>query len=140
MIYVDTSVIVALMTVEPKTPSVTTWFAELCEIPIASDWLLTEFHSAISMKLRTGQLKKQHAKRIREEFEIMVDGGLRLIPVSRTAFALAAKMVQQTQTGLRAGDSLHLAVALEVGATYMATLDEILAVNCRQHGMNLVSL
>lgn len=138
MVYVDTSVIVALMTVEPKTPAVTAWFAGLSETPIAGDWMLTEFHSAISLKLRTGQLKEPQAKRVREEFELLAAGGLRLAPVSRAAFTLAAEMVQQATTGLRAGDSLHLAVALELGATFMATLDEILAANSRQSGMAMI--
>ena len=47
MIYVDTSVIVALLTTEPKTQAVTAWFAELRDVPICADWLLTEFHSTL---------------------------------------------------------------------------------------------
>lgn len=46
MVYVDTSVIVALLTVEPKTHEVTTWFSGLHGTPVCADWLLTEFHSA----------------------------------------------------------------------------------------------
>ena len=138
MIYVDTSVIVALLTVEPKTPAVTAWFTELSESPVAGDWLQTEFHSAISLKRRTGQLKETQAKRVRKEFELLAAGGLRLVPVSREAFRQAAGMVEKATTGLRAGDSLHLAVALESGATVMATLDEILATNARQSGMALL--
>lgn len=33
MIYVDTSVLVALLTVEPKTREVTAWYAGLREVP-----------------------------------------------------------------------------------------------------------
>ena len=82
----DTSVIVALLTVEPKTLQVTAWFAALSETPICADWLLTEFASAISIKLHTGQLSEANAKRVREEFARLTDGGVRLAPVSRTAF------------------------------------------------------
>ena len=138
MNYIDTSVIVALLTVEPKTQEVTAWFAGLRDTPTCSDWLLTEFHSAISIKLRTGQITEANAKRVRKEFELLADGGLRIVPIGRAAFRQAAKMAQQHTHGLRAGDSLHLAVALELDATHMATLDTTLAANAKRSGMVLI--
>jgi len=138
MIYIDTSVIVALLAVEPKTQEVTAWFAGLRDTPTCADWLLTEFHSAISIKLRTGQITEANAKRVRKEFELLADGGLRIVPISRAAFRQAAKMAQQHTHGLRAGDSLHLAVAMELDATHMATLDGTLAANAKRSGMVLI--
>jgi predicted nucleic acid-binding protein len=138
MVYVDTSVVVALLTVEPKTQNVAAWYAELQEVPITSDWLLTEFSSAISIKQRTGQLSEANAKRVDKEFKLLMAGGLRLAPVSRGAFSQAAEMVKPYQQGLRAGDSLHLAVALELGASHMATLDGTLAENAKRKGLELI--
>ena len=138
MVYVDTSVIVPLLTTEQKTQAVTAWFAGLGDTPTCSDWLLTEFYSALSIKLRTGQINEPGEKKVRKEFEVLVDGGLRIVPVSRDAFKHAAKMVQQYEHGLRAGDSLHLAVALELEASHMATLDGTLAANAKRNGMLLV--
>jgi len=138
MIYVDTSVIVALLTVEPKTQEVTSWYAGLRDTPTCSDWLLTEFSSALSIKLRTGQINEASAKRVRKEFALLVEGGLRIVPVSRGAFVLAAEMVRLHGHGLRAGDSLHLAVALELGASHMGTLDVTLAANAKRNGMKLI--
>lgn len=140
MIYVDTSVIVALLTVEPRTQGVTAWYAGLRDTPTCSDWLLTEFSSALSIKLRTGQIGVANAKRVRKEFALMAEGGLRIVPVSRNAFGRAAEMAKLHDHGLRAGDSLHLAVALELGASHMATLDGILASNAKRHGMKLIKL
>lgn len=138
MIYVDTSVIVPLLTTEPKTEAVTAWFAGMRDTPICSDWLLTEFSSAISIKLRTGQITEANTKRVRKEFELLVDGGLKIVPVSRDAFRQASKMAQHHQHGLRSGDSLHLAVALELGASHMSTLDTTLAANAKRNGMELI--
>lgn len=138
MIYVDTSVIVALLTVESTTQGVTAWYAGLDETPACSDWLLTEFSSALSIKLRTGQINETNAKRVRKEFELLAEGGLRIVPVSRDAFRRAAEMVRLHDHGLRAGDSLHLAVALELGASHMATLDGTLAANAKRLGMKLI--
>jgi len=138
MIYVDTSVIVALLTVEPGTQDVTTWYADLRDTPTSSDWLLTEFSSALSIKLRTGQINEANAKRVRKEFEILVVGGLRIVPISRKAFGRAAELVKPHVRGLRAGDSLHLAIALEMGASYIATLDKVLAANAKRSGIKLI--
>ena len=138
MLYLDTSVVVALLSVEPKTPDVTAWYASLQDTPICADWLLTEFSSAISIKLRTGQLSETHAKRVHKEFDSFAAGGLRLVPVTRASFRQAAEMVKQHQFSLRAGDALHLAVALEMGASHMATLDETLAKNAKRKGLALV--
>lgn len=138
MIYVDTSVIVALLTVEPRTQDMTAWYTGLGETPTCSDWLLTEFSSALSIKLRTGQISEANAKRVRKEFELLTEGGLRIVPVSRSAFRRAAEMTGLHDHGLRAGDSLHLAVALELGACHMATLDRTLAANAKRNGMELV--
>jgi predicted nucleic acid-binding protein len=138
MVYVDTSVIVALLTVEPKTQDVTAWYAGLREMPYCADWLLTEFSSAISIKLRAGQLTESHAKQVRKEFNLLAADGLRVVPVSRAAFKRGADMVQQHRHGLRAGDSLHLAVALELGTSHMATLDGMLAENAERRGLKRI--
>ena len=140
MIYVDTSVIVPLLVSEPKTQAVTTWFAGLRDTPTCADWLLTEFHSALSIKLRTGQISETNAKRVRKEFDLLTEGGLRIVPVSRNVFRHAAQMVQKHGYGLRSGDSLHLAVALELAASQMATLDTTLAANAKRNGIELIKL
>jgi len=136
--YVDTSVVVALLVNEPKTPEVVSWYAGLREIPTAADWLLTEFSSAVSMKVRTGHLSEANAKLVRKEFDQFVAGGIRLAQVSRDAFRYAGEMIEQHQDGLRAGDSLHLAVAMELGARQMATLDGNLAKNAGQRGLKVI--
>ena len=47
MIYVDTSVWVALLTQETETLRVDQWFGSNVEPLMSADWTLTEFHSAI---------------------------------------------------------------------------------------------
>ena len=44
-------------------------------------------------------------------------------------------MVRDATSGLRAGDSLHLAVALEIGASCVATADATLEANARVNGL-----
>jgi len=49
-------------------------------------------------------------------------------------------MAQAHGYGLRAGDALHLAVAQEIGANTIATLDSTMANNAQRLKMGLVEL
>jgi predicted nucleic acid-binding protein len=122
----------------PRTQDVTTRYAGLRDTPICSDWLLTEFFSALSIKLRTGQITAANIKRIRKKFELLTAGGLRIVSVSREAFRRAAEMCKLHNHDPRSGDSLHLAVALELEASHMATLDGTLVANAKRSGMVLI--
>jgi len=137
MIYLDTSVAVALLVPEPRTADVNAWFAGLSEIPVSGDWLLTEFASAISIKTRSGELSEANAKPIRKEFEMLVASGLRIVPVSRAAFRDAAALAKQHAHRLRAGDALHLAVVREVNAKSVATLDNVMLASAKRLKMNV---
>lgn len=140
MIYVDTSVWVALLTQEAGTPRVEQWFAQVAESLVSADWALTEFHSAIAIKTRTGQLTADQARGALALFGQLGTGGLRWIAVSRTAFRAAAALVDDHQQGLRGADALHLAVAQELGLTRFATLDAHQGNNARRQGFSLEAL
>jgi uncharacterized protein len=137
MIYLDTSVVVPLLVPEAKTADVTTWFASLGNTPVSSDWLLTEFASAVSIKVRRKELSESDAKAIRSEFDLLATAGLRIVPISRSAYQDAAKMAAQHEHGLRAGDALHLAIAQEIGAQSLATLDGVMASNAQRLKMRV---
>ena len=138
MLYVDASVVVALLTVEPSTEAVTAWCSELEEPLVSSDWLAAEFSSALSIKVRTGQLTESTARVVHREFQALISGGLRLVPVSRMAFKEAAEMAQSYKHGLRSGDSLHLAVVREIGVQTIATLDRVMIKNAKRLEMATV--
>jgi predicted nucleic acid-binding protein len=140
MVYIDTSVVVALLAREPKSVDVMAWFRTLDAPPTSADWLVAEFSSAISIKVRSGQIGEAQGRRLRKEFAELVSAGLRLVAVSRQAIHRAAELIAQHQSGLRSGDSLHLAMALELGAEQIATLDATLARNAKRNGLALTAL
>jgi predicted nucleic acid-binding protein len=67
----------------------------------------------------------------------LATGGLRLLPVPRTAFHRAAEISRAYYDGLRAGDALHLAVAIEAGAEVLAGLDKTMNASACRHGLRL---
>jgi predicted nucleic acid-binding protein len=77
---------------------------------------------------------------VHKEFDMLAAGGLRIIPVSRSAFREAAHLARQHRHGLRAADALHLATALEAGAASMATLDAVLATNAKRLKLKVAAI
>jgi len=138
MIYLDTSVAVPLFAQEPASDRVAAWFATCADPIVAADWIVTEFASALSLKERRGDITTEDAVAVWTEFEAFCGTGLRLVPVSRTSFKVAASMVRDAASGMRSGDSLHLAVALEIGASSMATADANLDANAKKQGLKTI--
>jgi predicted nucleic acid-binding protein len=91
-----------------------------------SDWVVTEFASALSVKIRMHQLKVEDRAKTVNLFTRLKAESLFVAPITREHFAAAARFADQHGLGLRAGDALHLAVAADHGATIF-TLDKRLA-------------
>ena len=135
MIYLDTSAAIPLFIPEPISDAVDAWFEACDETLISSDWILTEFASALSIKVRRGEIEQKQAQAAWKDFESFCQSGLRLVTVSRQAFRQAAQFVRDVPSGLRSGDSLHLAMSIEVGAASIATADVNLAKNAKLKGL-----
>jgi prevent-host-death family protein len=117
MLYLDTSVLVALLTNEAKTRRVQVWLGQ--QDPddlVITDWVVAEFSAALSIKLRTGGIEVDHRAEALAMFTRLCNANLTVLPVSRLQFHMAARFADQYGLGLRAGDALHLAVCAEHGA------------------------
>ncbi len=140
MLYVDTSVLVALCTNEAKTAEVLKWYAA-CTVELASAaWCVTEFASALGIKQRTGQLTESQAQTAWVQFERICANDLQLLPVETMSFHKAALMTMDAAAGLRAGDALHLACAIEANAQGIVTLDTVLAKNAKRFKLKSVAI
>jgi uncharacterized protein len=127
MPYIDTSILVAALTRETETLRMQTWLGaqEPDDLQI-SEWVVTEFSAALSIKLRTGQLAAHHRAEALAAFTRLAAESFEILPILGSQFRTAARFADQSSLGLRAGDALHLAIAADHGAT-IATLDRRLA-------------
>lgn len=122
-LYLDTSLLVAALTNEAETSHVQAWLgAQAADDLAISDWVTTEFSSALSVKLRSGQIESVHRAGVLTTFARLSADSLTVLPISASQFRMAARFVDQYALGLRAGDALHLAICADHGAT-LCTLD-----------------
>jgi len=130
MVYLDTSILVALLTREPSARRVSEWLRQ--QAPGSQHvcgWTVTEFSSALSLKLRTGQIDTVLKMTAMVAFNRLISSSLVMLPVASPDFHAAARLCDRSELGLRAGDSLHIAVAVSSGLP-IATLDKVMAAAC----------
>ena len=125
MRYLDTSLLVPLFIKEPKSPAMATWFAHIGTADLAvSEWTITEFASALSIKTRTGQIDASTRVQVQSDFLSFLHSRVQqTIVVTSTDFERAAHLCDRWQLSLRAGDALHLAIA-ERFQLIVCTLDQ----------------
>lgn len=140
MVYVDTSVLVALLLAEPKSADVNRWYSACSDEMVSAVWCVTEFASALGIKQRTGRITEAQGQAAWRRFERLCANDLQLLPVDPATFHRAGVLTLDAATGLRAGDALHLATALEAKAKSMATLDDLLRKNAKRLKMKLLTI
>ncbi len=126
MAYLDTSVLVAYYCPEPLSGAAQRAIARL-EGPSISPLVEVEFCSAVSLKVRTGELDRATAAQIVALCERHVtDGFYGLVPIAAGEYAQARAWLGQFATALRALDALHLAAAFNHDLPLL-TADKMLA-------------
>ncbi len=136
MNYLDTSVLVAALTNEARTAGIQRWLASQATTGLAiSEWVIVEFSSALSLKLRSGQLQPAHRSEALALFTQLSERSLTLLPVSTLDFRTAARFADQHATRLRSGDALHLGVVANHGA-HLVTLDRRMAAAATTLGLS----
>ena len=127
MFYVDTSAIVSALTSELATQRVQHWMAAQQAGDLAiSDWTIAEFSAALSVKLRMGHIDPAEQELALSAFQKNIIKSCILLPIGSAHFRSAARLADRHPLGLRAGDALHIATAIENDAV-LCTLDKRLS-------------
>ena len=127
MLYFDTSFLAPLILPEATSDQIAAFVRRLpAEEFAVSHWTRVEFSSLIGREVRMGSLDAQAAARADARFEAMVDESFSILLPNADDFSLAKRYLGQFETGLRAGDALHLAVANNHRAAAIYSLDKTL--------------
>ena len=122
--YLNTSVFVSALCDEAMTTQVLGFLHDHAKDRLLTSlWTFAEFSSAIALKIRTGQLSAEHRSRLTTRFTHLVSAQVDLIRIGDEDYQTAARFCDDWASGLRSGDSLHLAVAARSADT-IVTLDK----------------
>lgn len=115
MFYCDTSVLIAALTDEEHTATAAAWL--VTQSPgqlVASSWADVELASGLGIKVRTGQLDEASRARAMQAWRITRAASFEIAPVEAQDFATATQLLDRPGLNLRAGDALHVAIALRL--------------------------
>ncbi len=103
--------LVSSLTEELHSAQTDRWFdARQGERFFTSDWVATEFSSALSDKLRSFRLTATGQRAVLAAFASMTARSFEVLPVTRDNVRMAARFANRHELGLRGGDALHLAL------------------------------
>ncbi|MDO5691225.1 MAG: type II toxin-antitoxin system VapC family toxin [Pseudomonadota bacterium] len=135
--YVDTSVWCAYCYNEPESPAAVRWLAQAeLDRTATALWTHTEFASASGIKLRDKGQSRDRVTKARQAYDAAVTMTNQL-DVIADDYLYAAELCRTSPAKLRAGDALHLAVALRHHCQALASLDNDMNVAAQHFGLQL---
>ncbi len=140
MHYIDTSIIAAILLRDPESKRAENLLDSLrSEDRCLSAWTGVELFSAIGRRARTREMTSKAAANARLLYFEEFAAKLILLPIGTPDFERACALLAIEGTGLRGGDALHLAIALNRGVTSFRTLDKSLRKIAIQMGLSAPS-
>lgn len=113
--YLDTSILVSLYTKEARSVDAQNWLDGLGNTRLSvSPWCITEFSSALAIKVRRGDLTHEEQLVAEAAFCRFIAGRTRVVEIVTADFYRAGELCS-AGVGLRAGDALHLSITGRLG-------------------------
>lgn len=123
--YFDTSFVAPLIREETKSAAVMRFVAGMPARELAtSRWTEVEIASLLARDVRMGVLTSLAAHEADARFGEIVRGAFVVFSPAGGDFDLARRFLHAHETGLRAGDALHLAIAANHRAGVIHTFDK----------------
>lgn len=137
-LYLDASVLLPLSVPEAASGRVEVWLKSTKAELVVSDLAHSEFHAAISRRVRTDELAEHHAAQIRLQFDQWRDEVARSLENLPVDIRAAARLVQKPFPRLLTPDAIHIATCRRLGIT-LVTHDRRLLEIGRREGVTTLS-
>lgn len=133
-LYLDASVIVALLTNDLFTSRADAYIRSHPDILIVSDFAGAEFASVIARRVRTREVTERVARRAFSEFDAWTARNTERTETTTVDVTTATRALRRLDLTLRTADAMNLAIAQRIDATLM-TFDEKMTVAAKVLGV-----
>jgi uncharacterized protein len=130
-VYLDASVLVALLTDDPLTGRADAFMRTEKPVLVVSDFAAAEFASAIARRVRTGEITPDEARVGFSAFDAWTARVTRREQTKAADVSAAEAFLRRLDLNLRTADALNIAIAQRVGAALL-TFDEKMAASARK--------
>ena len=134
ILYLDTSAIVPLFTADALNARADALIKNLKPSVVLSNFAAVEFASAISRRVRTGELTKSEALVSFAEFDMWAAAKTERAELTSADITSANGAIRRLDLTLRTGDAIHISIAQRHRAA-LATFDVKMAAAARTLGV-----
>jgi uncharacterized protein len=136
--YLDTSFLVPIVVDEAGSESARRWWRNSDSDSVVADLARLEFSAVVSRWMRMGSVTERDARSFLADFDLLCASCLTHTHGSADIHS-AERLLRNFSTKLAAPDALHLASALNLGAT-LVTFDERLAEAARMANASVAAI
>lgn len=133
-LYLDTSVIVALLTDDALHTRADRFFRDDRPILLISDFASAEFAAVIARRVRVGAIAPDRARIGFSLLDAWSARSATRVEISSADVAVADALLRRLDMPLQTPDAIHLAIAERIGAT-LVTFDRQMEASARALGM-----
>ena len=138
-LYLDTSVLVALLAPDPLSDRASTFLGTAQDSLVVSDLAAAEFSSAIARLVRMGSMPEDDARARFADFDMWVERVAGRVGVEPTDMRRADLFLRRLDLTLLAPDAIHIAIAQRLNTT-LATFDRKMAVSATLLGVKVAEI
>jgi predicted nucleic acid-binding protein len=137
-LYLDASVVVALLTKDVFTSRAESYIRANAPILVVSDFAAAEFASVIARRLRLREITEPIARVVFAELDAWVIRSTEHADTTTADVIAAAGALRRLDLPLRTADAVNIAIARRIGATLM-TFDEKMAASAKALGVGVAA-